>query len=390
LLPLSRGLAELVRQAIPSEWTTSELLHQYAEENYTSKILLTRIANYYDRENMSAFERDMRNMTLGSPGQTPHNKGIAPLSSQHTSPTTRPAVNYPSVYITPTPQGNNQTLSQDNAQQTPFYQPPMHQPQFQPAAQPTAQQAQYYPAAAAHQFQAPTPLHQSTTPQSQPTPQQQTAHQFQPAAPHRQEHPTNQPAAPQSYPQALPVNYSRNIQDVAKWCTEDIKYSGEGDSFDYKLEIFLSNCRRAYVPQEAMALALPAMLKGPALDFFYSNSITKDPNVSFDLACQTIRGVFENDEHRRAIMLKWDTLSLNSVAARPENSGKDLQVSLSVLVKELRQLQHSLSPRFRCDEYIYHKLINACREVPACSFATYMPAPTLPGLINNLQSSIST
>ncbi|KAI1007172.1 hypothetical protein K3495_g1049 [Podosphaera aphanis] len=49
-----------------------------------------------------------------------------------------------------------------------------------------------------------------------------------------------------------------------------------------------------------------------------------------------------------------------------------------------------LSKELRSDDFFHNKLINACRKIPACSFACFKPSETLTGLINDLKSSIKT
>ena len=54
--------------------------------------------------------------------------------------------------------------------------------------------------------------------------------------------------------------------------TEESKYRGDGDSFNFKLAIFYNIYRRANVLYKAKVKAFPTMLKGLVLDFFYSNN----------------------------------------------------------------------------------------------------------------------
>ena len=53
--------------------------------------------------------------------------------------------------------------------------------------------------------------------------------------------------------------------------TEDNKYSGEDDNFDFKLIIFYDLCSRANVPQEAKVKAYLTMLRGLTFDYYYTN-----------------------------------------------------------------------------------------------------------------------
>jgi len=53
--------------------------------------------------------------------------------------------------------------------------------------------------------------------------------------------------------------------------TEDNKYSGEDDNFNFKLTIFYNLCSRADAPQEAKVKACPIILRGLALNHYYTN-----------------------------------------------------------------------------------------------------------------------
>ena len=64
--------------------------------------------------------------------------------------------------------------------------------------------------------------------------------------------------------------------------TEDTKYSGKNDNFDYKLTIFYDLCKRALVPKEALSQAYPTMLRGLALDHYYTTlSNQKSPSTAY-------------------------------------------------------------------------------------------------------------
>jgi hypothetical protein len=54
--------------------------------------------------------------------------------------------------------------------------------------------------------------------------------------------------------------------------TEDLKYSGSKDSLTYKLTIFHDIYSRADVPAAVYTKAFPTMLKGAALNYFYSSA----------------------------------------------------------------------------------------------------------------------
>lgn len=130
------------------------------------------------------------------------------------------------------------------------------------------------------------------------------------------------------------------------------------------------------------------MLSGAALNHYYANIASNKQPRDFDVMCHTTQNYFEGAEYKRSRLARWDELSLGLVIK--ENAEKSTGVCLQILISELRNLQMSLSKELRSDSFFHNKLINACRKVPACSFACFKPSETLTGLINDLQSSIKT
>jgi hypothetical protein len=49
---------------------------------------------------------------------------------------------------------------------------------------------------------------------------------------------------------------------VTKMYTDDLKYTGHNDNFDYKLAIFNNVCKQANLPDCLKATAFPVMLTG--------------------------------------------------------------------------------------------------------------------------------
>ena len=101
------------------------------------------------------------------------------------------------------------------------------------------------------------------------------------------------PNMSQNMPSNMPIRneptskgYGRELGIMIKMYTEESKYGDDGDSFDFKLAIFHDICGRADVPHEAKAKAFPTMLKGLALDFFYSNNTIN--KSSFQDICSAV------------------------------------------------------------------------------------------------------
>jgi len=92
--------------------------------------------------------------------------------------------------------------------------------------------------------------------------------------------------------------------------TEESKYSGEDDNFDYKLTIFNDLCDRVGIPQEAKIKGFPTMLYGITLNFYYENKATY---TTFNDICNAVRNYFKGPEYKRGILIKWNAITLKTV-----------------------------------------------------------------------------
>ncbi len=82
--------------------------------------------------------------------------------------------------------------------------------------------------------------------------------------------------------------YGRELSNLAKMYTKESKYSGENDSFTFKLAIFNDICSRADVLFETRMKAFLTMSKGLALDYYYLNIDITDLTMNFDQVCYLI------------------------------------------------------------------------------------------------------
>lgn len=71
------------------------------------------------------------------------------------------------------------------------------------------------------------------------------------------------------------------------------------------------------------------MLKGLALDYYYSNVSISGISVTFDEACYAIRAYFEGAEYKRSVLSKWNGIKLKSVMSKTVNEGKPMEESCS-------------------------------------------------------------
>lgn len=178
-------------------------------------------------------------------------------------------------------------------------------------------------------------------------------------------------------------SFGREVATIAKIYTDDQKYSGVGDSFDFKLTIFYDICNRSGLPQDGYMAAFPTMLKGLAQAHYYNCSLSTKP---FDAACAHMRNFFEGPEYYRKNLTEWNAITLQGVIN--DNPEKSVSQCLQLLVDKLCTQQHAIDIEFRTPRILTNKLITACQGIPACRIAISNPSEDLPALINKLQSSI--
>ncbi|RKF55760.1 hypothetical protein GcC1_201029 [Golovinomyces cichoracearum] len=98
------------------------------------------------------------------------------------------------------------------------------------------------------------------------------------------------------------ADIGRQSGNLSKIYTENMKYSGENDSFTYKLMIFNDNCSRAGVTRENFSKVFPTMLKSLAFDYYYA-SIGAMPQKSEGI-CKMFEEYFEGKEYKRGVLNK--------------------------------------------------------------------------------------
>ena len=55
------------------------------------------------------------------------------------------------------------------------------------------------------------------------------------------------------------------------------------------------------------------MLRGLALDYYYTNLKSNPLSVSFNKLCESTRNYFEESEYKRDILTQWNALKLRTV-----------------------------------------------------------------------------
>jgi len=96
--------------------------------------------------------------------------------------------------------------------------------------------------------------------------------------------------------------FGKELTNLAKIYTEDNKYSGENDNFDFKLIIFYDLCSRTNIPENAMVKAYLIMLRSLALDYYYSNLKNITQTLSLNQICNATWLNFEGPEYKCKIL----------------------------------------------------------------------------------------
>ena len=130
------------------------------------------------------------------------------------------------------------------------------------------------------------------------------------------------------------------------------------------------------------------MLRGLALDHYYTNLKSNPLGVPFNKLCKVTRNYFKGPEYKRNILTQWNTTKLQTIIKK--NPKKSTTECLQILIKDLQYLQHGLNAKLQTDDFLYNKLITAYQEVEPYKYTCYKPIDTLAGLINDLRSSIIT
>ena len=184
-------------------------------------------------------------------------------------------------------------------------------------------------------------------------------------------------------------NFFKGLGNLVKLYTDEEKYSGGNDNFDQKLLIFNDNCDAAGILPSMRHRAYPRMLRGLAKDHYFSNLQKSPQKLNLEQLCVATRNYFEGEEYRRRMLEKWNTLTLRKVISRPENSSKTTTECLELLILELRRIQYGLDPDLRTEKLLHNKMINACRDLPACKPACFKAPTSLAGLFDDLREAIS-
>jgi hypothetical protein len=100
-------------------------------------------------------------------------------------------------------------------------------------------------------------------------------------------------------------DYDRELINLIKLYTDEVKYNEKNDNFSFKLIMFNDMCDRVDAFFEIKLKAFLIMLKKLTLNYDYANVInSKNDSFTFDDVCISIMSYFESVEYKRSISNK--------------------------------------------------------------------------------------
>jgi hypothetical protein len=86
--------------------------------------------------------------------------------------------------------------------------------------------------------------------------------------------------------------------------TKEKKYGGDGDSFNYKYNIFIDLCKKTELLINAYFKAFFIMLKEAALKHYYTTCKTDLRMTQLADLCSSVQSTFEGAEYKRSMLTK--------------------------------------------------------------------------------------
>ncbi|RKF77575.1 hypothetical protein GcM1_218049 [Golovinomyces cichoracearum] len=178
--------------------------------------------------------------------------------------------------------------------------------------------------------------------------------------------------------------FSKEISILEKSYPEKLKYRGDGDTFEYKLHIFISRYKQNAVPFQATPSAFSVMLTEMDLSFYYSR-LERTPDQTLQNLCNAMKNHLEYFEYRRNQQDTWHALKISDISNL--NLSKPLSYSLNLLIERLDEMKFGLPSGLNNDNILHHKIRNACEDHPAFTSVYERVSPTVNSLISDLQTS---
>jgi hypothetical protein len=138
-----------------------------------------------------------------------------------------------------------------------------------------------------------------------------------------------------------------------------MKYGGDTyEVIELKLLIFYDCCRHLGILQDQYTNALPTILKGRALTFYYDRLCSIPEPRNFRDMISRIKAHFKNEERSQMYLSDWQNTTLIKIIT--ENSGKPKTECLELLFDKLTSIQQALPSIGSSEESLRIQILNAC------------------------------
>ena len=155
-----------------------------------------------------------------------------------------------------------------------------------------------------------------------------------------------------------------------------------------KLTIFKDDCILLGITNGSMTTAIPILLTGRALDYFYNRLSLVRQNMTFEEIVTSIEGYFKTPEVRQAYLNEWNSIRFHSIInGNPDRPRSDcFELMFDMLIK----IQPGLSPPLRGEDTLREKILTTYKNIPKCSLSLFRPSLTLDGICADMRNAIST
>src|SRR6266704_3803255 len=123
--------------------------------------------------------------------------------------------------------------------------------------------------------------------------------------------------------------YGKELANLAKLYTDESKYSNKNDNFDFKLIIFTDLFQKSNIPKQEFSQAYSTMLRGLALDHYYTNLKSNPLSVPFDKLYKATHNYFKGPEYKHNILTQWNATKLWTIINK--NTEKSTTKCLQIL-----------------------------------------------------------
>jgi hypothetical protein len=134
--------------------------------------------------------------------------------------------------------------------------------------------------------------------------------------------------------------------------------------------------------------AIPILLTGRALDYFYNRLSLVRQNMTFKKIVTSIEGHFKIPEVRQTYLNEWNNIRFYGIINdNPDRSRSDcFELIFDMFIK----IQPGLSPLLRGEDTLREKILTTYKNIPEYSLSLFRPLLTLDGVNADMRNAIST